>query len=228
MLNKKAIAIASFTLVMVLTHATVSHACGWWGDGEVSLSSSDTDFFVPYLGGEPRDPSNMARLSTAYRTGDGVEQNNELALTWARRAAAAGHAGAMNDLGYMYEIGFAGEMNEAAAVFWYQKAADQEFAAAQHSLATMLRSGRGIEADIPAANIWLRRAAQNSHPSAAAELATIIWRQETSSAFPEEACFWWLIAIRLKLDVSPERCFSESPELTETEFSRLKDLVNNW
>ena len=118
-------------------------ACGWWGDGELNLESSENTFFIPRGDETLSNPADMARLSTAYRTGEGVEKNDKLAVIWARRAAASGYPGAMNDLAYMYEIALTGEVDEKAATFWYKEAANHEIPAAEHSLASMLRSGRG-------------------------------------------------------------------------------------
>lgn len=203
-------------------------ACGWWGDGEINLESSESTFFIPRGDGILSDPADMARLSTAYRTGEGVEKNDQLAVTWARRAAAAGHPGAMNDLAYMYEIGLTGEIDEKAATFWYKKAADHGIPAAEHSLSSMLRSGRGADVDVNAANTWLRRAAEHGHPSAAGELAMLIWYDEIVETHPNEGCFWWLVAIKLGLDASSERCIKISQSITETKFHELSAMAEDW
>ncbi len=206
--------------VFCLPHKSL--ACGWWGDGEVSIGSSDSDYFRPRIDSQLADPEDMLRLSRAFRTGDDIEKNNDLAMTWARRAAAAGHAGAMNDLGYMYEIGFASDINKEAAVFWFEKAAALGIVAAQHSLSTMLRSGLGTEVDLSLADQWLRKAAEQEHASAAGELASLIWAKEIAPQFPDEACFWWLIAIKAGLESSAERCLKKSPGLTDAEFQDLQ------
>ena len=51
------------------------------------------------------NPDEMARRSAAYRQGIGVPRDLAVARRWARLAAGAGHAGAMNDLGQMFEVG---------------------------------------------------------------------------------------------------------------------------
>ncbi len=211
---------------LFLSH-NMSEACGWWGDGEVSLGSEENDLFVPRINGTALAAEEMLTTSRNYRTGAGVEQDSFLAMTWARRAAAAGHPGGMNDLGHMYEIGYASNINEEAAVFWFQKAADLGVAAAQHSLASMLRSERGVSADTSSANHWLRRAADQGHASAAGELASLIWNGEIHPQMPEEACMWWLVAIETGLDVSPQRCLEFAPDLSEERFEELKGLAKD-
>lgn len=220
-----------FSISIWSLSAVPSPACGWWGDDDDDLID-DAITVVPSdttsASLTPTDPEMMVRLSVAYRTGDGVEQNDNLAFEWARAAAEAGHPGAMNDLGQMYEIGFISEINDAAAVRWYQKAADLGIAAAQHSLASMLRYGRGAELDKLAADRWLRTAAEHGHPSAAGELASLIWYDQIDVGVPTEGCFWWLVAIRQGLDVSPERCFSEQPEMSEDDFDTVSERANAW
>lgn len=58
-------------------------ACGWWGDGEMNLESRESTFFILRGDGILSDPADMARLSTAYRTGEGVEKNDQVCpLSW--------------------------------------------------------------------------------------------------------------------------------------------------
>ena len=63
-------------------------------------------------------------LARGYYFGkNGMEENNEEALKWFKKAAIAGHAEAQYRLGECYEKGFGAseDLNEAA--FWYAKAA---------------------------------------------------------------------------------------------------------
>jgi TPR repeat protein len=200
-------------------------ACGWSGDGEMILFGKADISFIPRGNSVTTDPSEMARLSAAYRLGVGVEANRETALLWARRAAAAGHAGAMNDLAYMYETGFVGEADLAGALFWFRKSAELGIPAAQHSLAEMLREGRGVEKDIAQADILLREAAQGGHASASADLAELLWRGEIEEILPDEACFQWLVAVAGDHEGEPERCLSENPDMSEDRFETLNAMA---
>ncbi|MFQ5624199.1 MAG: tetratricopeptide repeat protein [Paracoccaceae bacterium] len=220
-----------FSFLCWIFMASAPLACGWWGDGEMD---HDDEAILIVPGGAaalpemPDDPEQMARLSAAYRQGRGVAQDDGLAFEWARRAAEAGHVGAMNDLGQMYEIGIAGEIDNSAAVRWYRKAAELGSAAAQHSLASMLRDGRGVEIDEASANAWLRRAAEYGHPSAAGELASLIWHGEIPARFTAEGCFWWLVAVREGLEAPAERCLEETPGMTREMFRVLDDKAGAW
>ncbi|WP_411728714.1 tetratricopeptide repeat protein [Methyloglobulus sp.] len=59
-----------------------------------------------------------------YADGRGVEQDDEQALFWYRKAVEQGNAGAQFNLGKMYENGSGVEQDDEQAVFWYRKAAE--------------------------------------------------------------------------------------------------------
>lgn len=215
--------------VLVLTPRPLA-ACGWWGD---SAEETDSAVVVGPEGevvraSEPDTPEEMARLSRAYREGEGVPEDPILARLWARRAAEAGHAGAMNDLSQMLEAGLGGQVNEEEAVSWYRQAAERGIAEAQHSLAMMLRAGRGAERDPAAADHWLRRSAAQGHASAAAELAMLVWSGEVAPQAPEEGCFWWLVALRQGQPGEAERCREERPDLSDEAFHALEVRAAAW
>lgn len=205
-------------------------ACGWWGDstgesGGAVVVGPEGEVVKPT---EPDSPEEMARLSRAYRVGDGVPKDSILARLWARRAAEAGHAGTRNDLGQMLEAGIGGCENQADAVTWYHKAAEQGIHEAQHSLAMMLRAGRGANSDPTAADRWLRRSGAQGHASAAVDLATRIWSGEIAPQEPEKGCFWWLVALRQGHAGKPDRCREECPNLSDEAFRALEARAAAW
>jgi TPR repeat protein len=59
-----------------------------------------------------------------YEDGAGVSKDLAEAARWYRKAADAGDARGMNNLGGMYEYGAGVSKNVAEAVRWYRKAAD--------------------------------------------------------------------------------------------------------
>ena len=165
----------------------------------------------------------MAKLSKAYRLGQNVPKNEVLAKHWAKRAAEAGHPGAMNDYAQFLENGIGGPFDLEEAARWYHKAADLGVANAQHSLATMYFEGRGVARNEAEGVIWLRRAAAAQHPSALAELADLIWRGRIPAQEPQEACFLWQSALQNGVQLDPERCRKEQPDLTEAEIAALAE-----
>ncbi len=217
-------------LVLVAVAPAPSSACGWWGEGDDDLAA-DAEVIAPDAATVDLSPTGlaaMARLSDSYRRGSGVPRNPQLAFYWAKKAAGAGHVGAMNDLGQMYETGFAGQIDARAAVHWYRLAAAKGLASAQHSLAGMLRDGTGVDPDPAAANAWLRRAARQGHAAAAAELATRIWSGEIAARDANEGCFWWMVALKRGYEGAPRRCRDEQADLSDAEFADVGQKALSW
>ncbi len=71
-----------------------------------------------------------------YETGrGGLPKDQAQAVSWYRKAADAGDARAMANLGAMYETGRGGlPMDDAQAVSWYRKAAQLGNTEAQQAL----------------------------------------------------------------------------------------------
>jgi TPR repeat protein len=60
-----------------------------------------------------------------YMNGQGgLAKDNAQAMIWYRKAADAGVALAMNNLGFMYQNGRGVAKDDAQAVIWYRKAAE--------------------------------------------------------------------------------------------------------
>ena len=60
-----------------------------------------------------------------YAAGRGVSQDAAEAVTWFRRAAEQGHAGAQFTLGVMYAAGEGVPEDDVEAVAWFRRAAEQ-------------------------------------------------------------------------------------------------------
>jgi TPR repeat protein len=68
-------------------------------------------------------------------------------MSWFRKAADQGDAGAQYHLGLLYRNGNGVPQDYAAAVSWFRMAADQGDAAAQYSLGSIYFDGRGAPQD---------------------------------------------------------------------------------
>ena len=66
----------------------------------------------------------MTNLGLMYELGRGVQKDEAEGARWHRKAAEAGHVGAMKDLAAMYLKGRGVPKDEKEAAAWYRKAAD--------------------------------------------------------------------------------------------------------
>ena len=67
----------------------------------------------------------MNSLGLMYNLGQGVEQDNEFAAQWFRKAAEGGHMWGQYNLGVFYRDGKGVEKNPKKALMWFRKAAEQ-------------------------------------------------------------------------------------------------------
>jgi TPR repeat protein len=109
------------------------------------------------LATEPGNPRLMYNLGRAQaRTGSGEAE----AAALFRKAADAGHAGAMFSLGLVYARGAGVSRDPAEALRWYRKAADAGNSAAMSVLGVAYEEGAGVDADAVEAMLWWRKAAE--------------------------------------------------------------------
>ncbi len=101
-----------------------------------------------------------------YVNGTGVARDDELAVSWFRRAAEQGFAAAQSILGLSYLNGRGVAQDDELAVSWFRRAAEQGHAEAQNNLGAMYVNGRGVEQDSELAVSWFRRAAEQGHATA--------------------------------------------------------------
>ena len=108
---------------------------------------------------ETGDVWGMFFYARLYALSDSVKRNYELAVEYYTKAANAGCAYAMNNLGICYEQGEGINQDYAQAVKWYRKAADAGNAVAMNNLGYCYEQGEGINQDYAQAVKWYRKAA---------------------------------------------------------------------
>jgi TPR repeat protein len=86
--------------------------------------------------------------------GNGIAENNALAVYWYRQAAEQGNHDAQNNLGAMYDAGEGVSQDKAAALYWYRLSAEQGNAVAQNNLGALYFSGEGSAQDKREAYKW--------------------------------------------------------------------------
>uniref|UniRef100_B0T0D4 Peptidoglycan-binding domain 1 protein n=1 Tax=Caulobacter sp. (strain K31) TaxID=366602 RepID=B0T0D4_CAUSK len=116
--------------------------------------------------GLPRAQFYLAKM---YEVGEGgVKKDLVEARRWTERAATAGEARAMHNLGLYYYKGDGGERNSTKAASWFRKAADLGLVDSQFNLAQLYEFGRGADQNPTEAYKWYLIAAKNGDTSAGA------------------------------------------------------------
>lgn len=117
------------------------------------------------------------RLGMMHYHGQGVPEDEKLAVYWLRKAALQGHTEAMFELGNAYLLG-----REAAklvpdpdreAALWYFQAASSGHAEAQYHLGLLFLAGKGVIESRKEALGWFKKAAAQGHPEARRALGRV-------------------------------------------------------
>ena len=125
-------------------------------------------------------------LACRYRDGKGVAKDDAEAMQWAHRAADAGHAEAMDFVGFAYLRGSAIKGNPAIA-FGYFKAAAEKSAQAAFNLGQCYFGAQGTEQDIPKALEYWKQAAAKGHGRAASTASMVYLSGEGVAPDPVQA-----------------------------------------
>ncbi len=116
------------------------------------------------------DAGAQLALAFRHRDGHGVEPNPVEAMRWAHRAADAGHAEALDFVGFAYLRGALVPRSPALA-FGYFRAAAPKSAQAAFNLGQCYYGAQGTEQDCAKALEWWQKAADKGHGRAAAAAA---------------------------------------------------------
>ncbi len=138
--------IPTFLLLLVLVSGlanTQVHASAATSGAEAESQSQDaskptrlsaSEIHRLEVKAEAGDATAQSTLGKAYQDGNGVSQDDALALKWLRKAAGQGDAAAENSLGVIYRMGSGVRRDNEEAVRWYLKAAKQGNAKAMFNL----------------------------------------------------------------------------------------------
>ena len=150
----------------------------------------------------------QCNLGFCYDTGQGVAENEVVALKWYRKAAEQNHAQAQYNLGVCYANGRGVEKDEVEALKWYRKAAEQNHAGAQDILKAYSNgqgvvkgeqndaqaqynrgvcyfNGQDVTKDYAEAAKWFRKAAEQNHPDAQDRLGVCYFNGECVPKHPD-------------------------------------------
>ncbi len=140
------------------------------------------------LAAEPNNPRLAFELGRVEMKAGGLDDD---ALALFRKAAAVGHAGAMNSLGLAYDrgIGVAKDIGEATR--WYRRSAEAGNSAAMRRLGFAFRNGDGVSVNPVQALRWFRRAADAGNVQAMSEVGQAYSHGLGASQDSAEAAKWF-------------------------------------
>lgn len=110
------------------------------------------------------------RVGMMHYHGQGVPEDEKLAVYWLKKAAAQGHIDAMFELGNAYLLGHQAALlvpdPDREAALWYFQAASAGHAEAQYHLGLLFLAGKGVVDNRKEAMNWFRKAAAQGHAEA--------------------------------------------------------------
>jgi hypothetical protein len=155
-----------------------------------------------------------------------VAKDMVVAVGWFTRAAKAGQADAMNNLGNCYKNGNGVEKDMELAVGWFMRAAKAGQADAMDNLGDCYKRGNGVEKDEYLAAAWYAKAAKAGLPWGQYHYADVL---EDGKGVPKDyelAIAWYLKAAKQGVAIAQRRlgCLIEEGQGTEKD----EELGNAW
>lgn len=117
------------------------------------------------------------RLGSLYYYGQGIQEDEKLAVYWWKKAAAQGNAEAMFQIANAYLFGSQAAKSvvdpDREAAIWYFQAASAGHVEAQYHLGLLFLAGKGVIDSQEEAARWFRKAADQGHVEAKKALGDI-------------------------------------------------------
>ena len=138
------------------------------------------------------DAKSQHKIAGAYAHGRGVEQDNERAFYYYKKAADQGYVRSQNYVGVFYDVGRGVEKNQSLAIEWLQKAAEQNYVIAQHNLGLLYFRNQNYEE----AFTWFQKAAEQGDVRAQSFLGLMLDQGLGVEKNREKAILWLQKAIK--------------------------------
>lgn len=134
--------------------------------------------------------------------GDKLYDNKEYekAIELYKKAAALGHIGVLNRLGYMYDNGRGVAQSDTEAVKWYRKGAEAGNANAMNNLGCMYKDGKGVEQNYNKAIELYKKSIDAGNGFAANNLGNIYCNGKGVERNDQEALKWFKKGAELQND----------------------------
>ena len=133
----------------------------------------------------------QALLGQILLDGQGIAQDQPLALSWFGIAARQGHLMARNMLGRCHEQGWGCVADATIAARHYRIAAEGGLDWAMYNFANLLATGRGVAEHQARALSWYRRAADLGHAKSMNLLGRYLEEGRFCQADPDAAFEWY-------------------------------------
>lgn len=133
----------------------------------------------------------QALLGQILLDGQGIAQDQPLALRWFAIAASRGHLMARNMLGRCHEHGWGCAADASVAAQHYRIAAEAGLDWSMYNLANLLATGRGVAVDQPQAFALYRQAAESGHAKSMNLAGRYLEEGLASAADPLAARDWY-------------------------------------
>ena len=122
------------------------------------------------------DPQGAFALAMAYMKGSGVDEDPKAARPFLDQAAAAGHSGALYNLGLLNIDAELQDFGKAADYF--RRSAELGNMDAAYALALLYKDGRGVPKDLARAAKWMKQSADENIVAAQLEYAIMLFNGE--------------------------------------------------
>jgi TPR repeat protein len=136
-------------------------------------------------------------------TGEGVDEDEEQALSWFRRAAERHDPYGQFKLGFMYRRGIVVEQDFARAIEMYERAAGRGFAPARAELGYMHAQGEGVPVNLGIAVTMLTRAGVEGGIPSALFSASMLVRKDTDYQGDTAGVALELLGMAAGMDFAP-------------------------
>lgn len=115
------------------------------------------------------DAQGFYELAMKHIYGDGVPEDNELAVKLLTKAHELGHVEATYNLGICYHYGYGTAVDLAKAYELYLESAKLGYGKGMELVGRFYNEGLYVEKDRKQAEYWLRKAMESADPDAAEE-----------------------------------------------------------
>ena len=131
-------------------------------------------------------------LGDCYDSGEGVKQDQKVAVEWYKRSSAQKYAPGQRSLGLCYYYGDGVEQNYQEAVKLLSLAVEQNDAIAQWVLGECYYCGRGVNRDVSKARGYYKKSAEQNDPDGQFNYAILLCMEDEDEDIDWENGIKWM------------------------------------